>query len=64
MGELLGEIALAVQHHFTIADIIDTIHIYPTLSTGIQQAAFTAYLESTATANNRKIARTMLNLRG
>ena len=34
------------------------------MSTGIQQAVFEAYLESTALANNRKIVRTVLNFRG
>ena len=62
-GELLGEMALAIQHHLTINDILDTIHAYPTMSTGIQQTAFEAYLLSTSVKSNRKIVRTVLNLR-
>jgi len=62
-GELLGEMALAIQHHLTINDILDTIHAYPTMSTGIQQAAFEAYLHGTSANSNRKIVRTVLNLR-
>lgn len=63
-GELLGEMALAMQHNLTINDIFNTIHAYPTMNTGIQQAAFEAYLESTGAANNRRFVRTVLNLRG
>lgn len=63
-GELLGEMALAMQHNMTINDIYNTIHAYPTMATGIQQAAFEAYLKSDAAASNRKIVRTVLNFRG
>jgi dihydrolipoamide dehydrogenase len=62
-GELLGEIALAMQHHLTLNDILDTIHAYPTMNTGIQQAVFEAYLEGNAIANNRKIVRSILYFR-
>ncbi len=61
-GELLGEMALAMQNNFTVENILDTIHAYPTLSTGIQQAAFEAYLTSEGTASNRKLIRTLLHL--
>jgi pyruvate/2-oxoglutarate dehydrogenase complex dihydrolipoamide dehydrogenase (E3) component len=63
-GELLGEMALAMQHHLTLNDILATIHTYPTLNTGLQQAAFEAYLEGTAASNSRKFVRTVLGLRG
>ncbi len=63
-GEMLGEIALAMQHNLTLNDILATIHTYPTLNTGIQQAVFEAYLEGNAAANNRKFVRTVLSLRG
>lgn len=63
-GELLGEMALAMQHKLTLNDILATIHAYPTMNTGIQQAVFEAYLEGTAAASNRKIVRTVLSLRG
>ena len=62
-GELLSEMALAMQHHLTIHDILDTIHAYPTMSTGIQQAAFEAYLHGTGVSSNRKIVQTLLRLR-
>jgi len=63
-GEMLGEMSLAMQHNLTLNDIFATIHTYPTMNTGIQQAAFEAYLEGTAAANRRKIVRTVLSLRG
>jgi pyruvate/2-oxoglutarate dehydrogenase complex dihydrolipoamide dehydrogenase (E3) component len=63
-GELLGEMTLAIQHNMTIDDIYTTIHAYPTMATGIQQAAFEAYLSSDEAANNRKAVRMLLKLRG
>ncbi len=63
-GELLGEISLAMQRRLTLGDILATIHAYPTMNTGIQQAALEAYLEGAAVKNNRKIVRTLLSLRG
>ncbi len=62
-GELLGEITLAMQHNMTVNDIYNTIHAYPTMASGIQQAAFEAYLKSDAAASNRKVVRTLLNFR-
>ena len=62
-GELLGEMALAMQHHLTINDILNTIHAYPTMSTGIQQTAFESYLLGNSAKSNRKIVRTILSLR-
>ena len=62
-GELLSELSLAMRHHLSLSDILGTIHAYPTLSTGIQQAAFEAYLGGSAAKRNRKIVRTILGLR-
>jgi dihydrolipoamide dehydrogenase len=59
-GELLGELALAMQHNLGLQDILATIHAYPTLSTGVQQTAFEAYLQSSALSNARKIIRPFL----
>ena len=52
-----------MQHHLTLSDILATIHAYPTMNTGIQQAVFEAYLEGSAASNNRKIVHTVLSLR-
>jgi pyruvate/2-oxoglutarate dehydrogenase complex dihydrolipoamide dehydrogenase (E3) component len=62
-GELLGELSLAMQHHLTLSDLLATIHTYPTTHTGIQQAAFEAYLEGSAARSNRKVVQTVLSLR-
>jgi hypothetical protein len=62
-GELLGEMALAMQNNLTLNDILNTIHAYPTMNTGVQQTVFEAYLEGTAAASNRKFIRTVLSLR-
>lgn len=62
-GELLGEMALAMQHHLTISHILATIHPYPTLHTGLQQAVFEAYLSSRGARTNRSIIRAALRLR-
>ena len=62
-GELLGEMALVMQHHLSLNDIFSTIHTYPTMSTGLQQATFEAYLKGAEAARNRKIVRAILHLR-
>jgi len=62
-GELLGEIVLAMQHHLTINDIFNAIHTYPTMSTGLQQATYEAYLEGASATSNRRIVRAILRLR-
>jgi dihydrolipoamide dehydrogenase len=62
-GELLGELALAMRHHLALNDILNTIHAYPTMSSGIQQTAFEAYLHGASVKSNRKIVRTILKLR-
>ncbi len=63
-GELLGELALAMQHNLGLSAIRGTIHAYPTLSTGIQQVAFEAYLGSPALSNARRLIRSLLSFRG
>jgi dihydrolipoamide dehydrogenase len=62
-GELLAELALAMQHHLGLDDILDTIHAYPTLNTGIQQVVFEAFLQGAAANKNRRIVHSVLSLR-
>jgi pyruvate/2-oxoglutarate dehydrogenase complex dihydrolipoamide dehydrogenase (E3) component len=62
-GELLGELALAMQHHLTISDIQATIHPYPTLHTGLQQAVFEGYLTSRGARSNRGFVSTLLRMK-
>lgn len=56
-GELLGELALAMRHHLGINKVLATIHAYPTLSTGLQQAAWEWYLGSDALSQAKKLIR-------
>jgi len=63
-GEMLGELSLAMQHNLTLNDILNTIHAYPTMNTGVQQTVFEAYLEGSALASNRKIIRAISSFRG
>lgn len=59
-GEVLGEVTLAMRHNLGIAEIIGTIHAYPTLTTGLQQAAFEAYLTGKQFATARGIVKRFL----
>ncbi len=63
-GEMLAEVALAMQHKLGISGILATIHAYPTIATGLQNAAFEAYLASNAARSNKKIVSTVLSFRG
>ncbi|HEY7417559.1 MAG TPA: NAD(P)/FAD-dependent oxidoreductase, partial [Ktedonobacteraceae bacterium] len=62
-GELLGELTLAIQQHLPLSALRNTIHTYPTLSTGIQQLAFEAYLQGTEGKSNRRFVQALLALR-
>jgi pyruvate/2-oxoglutarate dehydrogenase complex dihydrolipoamide dehydrogenase (E3) component len=63
-GELLAELALAIKHKLGLDAIFGTIHAYPTYTTGLQQAAFEAYLESESLKKARTFLRPVLSLRG
>ncbi len=56
-GELLGELALAMRHGLGLNKVLATIHAYPTLSAGLQQAAWESYLTSDALPRAQKIIR-------
>lgn len=45
-GEMISELALAVDKRLTVADVAATIHPYPTWSTALQQLAARAAVES------------------
>ncbi|MBV9709532.1 MAG: FAD-dependent oxidoreductase [Ktedonobacteraceae bacterium] len=59
-GELLGEIAVAMQQHLPLSKLVNIIHPYPTLHTGLQQAFFEAYLSSSGARSNRTLVGTVL----
>ena len=62
-GELLSEIALAMRQRLRLNDIQSTIHPYPTMSTGLQQAVFEAYLQGDTIRSNRNLVRWLLSVR-
>jgi pyruvate/2-oxoglutarate dehydrogenase complex dihydrolipoamide dehydrogenase (E3) component len=62
-GELLGELTLAMQQRLPLSALRNTIHTYPTLSTGIQQLAFEAYLQGAEGKRNRRFVQAVLALR-
>ena len=62
-GELLGELTLAMQQRLPLSALRSTIHTYPTLSTGIQQLAFEAYLQGAEGKRNRRFVQAVLSLR-
>ncbi len=59
-GEMLAEVTLAMRHGLTVNDIIATIHAYPTFATGVQQAAFEAYLSGKSFMRARGIVQRFL----
>ena len=63
-GEMLAEVAMAMQHKLGVSGILATIHAYPTIATGLQTAAFEAYLDSNSFVSAKKALRPILALRG
>lgn len=63
-GELVGELALAMQHRLGLNAVLATIHAYPTYSTGIQQIAVEALCDSRTFAIVRRLLRAFLVWRG
>ncbi len=46
-GDLIHEAALAVKHTLTAHDLVDTLHVYPTLSEAIRICAQGFFKEGT-----------------
>ena len=44
-GELIGELVLAIEQGMKLEDLAGVVHVYPTISTGIQQLAADAAYE-------------------
>ena len=42
-GEFIGEAALAIKHRMTIDDIIDTVHVFPTVAESLRIVALAFY---------------------
>lgn len=63
VGELLGELALAMRQRLPLSALLATIHPYPTWSTGLQQLAFEAYIQGQQARHHRTLVRAWLALR-
>jgi len=59
-GDVLGEVTLAIRHKMKVNDIIATIHAYPTYTTGLQQAAFAAYLTGSSFRSAARFVKRLL----
>ena len=47
-GDMIQELTLAINQKLTVEDLLKVIHVYPTYSSGIQQALFYRFLKSNA----------------
>ena len=47
-GELINELAVAIQNGTKLADLASVVHVYPTLAIAIQQLAGEAAFEGAA----------------
>lgn len=59
-GELINELALAMEHGLTLGQIASTTHVYPTIGLGLQQAAGQFALERTASSHLVKLLRRLV----
>ncbi|GAC1327157.1 MAG: FAD-dependent oxidoreductase [Chloroflexota bacterium] len=56
-GEIVHELALAIDQHIKLGDIASSMHVYPTYAIGLQQLAAEVRLESLSTSRAVKLAR-------
>lgn len=63
-GEILHEFALAVRKRLHVREVVDTIHVYPTLAQVNKRAAGQYYAKKLFTPNFRKKMKRMFGLRG
>lgn len=56
-GEIVHELALAIDQRIKLADLASSIHVYPTYAIGVQQLAAELRLESLAASTTVKLAR-------
>lgn len=47
-GDMIQELTLAINQQLTVENLLKVIHVYPTYSSGIQQALFYRFLKSDA----------------
>jgi pyruvate/2-oxoglutarate dehydrogenase complex dihydrolipoamide dehydrogenase (E3) component len=56
-GEMIAEIAMAIDHHLKLGDLAATLHVYPTYAIGVQQLAADVRLRTLARSPVVKLAR-------
>jgi len=56
-GEMIAELALAIEQHLKLADLAGTIHVYPTYAIGVQQLAANVRLQSLSGSRIVQLAR-------
>jgi mercuric reductase len=45
-AEFIGEAALAIKHRMTIDDIIDTVHVFPTVAESLRIVTLAFYKDA------------------
>jgi pyruvate/2-oxoglutarate dehydrogenase complex dihydrolipoamide dehydrogenase (E3) component len=63
-GEIVHELALAIDRHIKLPGLASSMHVYPTYSVGVQQLAADVRLESLAASPIVKRARGLASLGG
>jgi pyruvate/2-oxoglutarate dehydrogenase complex dihydrolipoamide dehydrogenase (E3) component len=58
-GEVINEVALAMTHGLTLAQLAATTHVYPTIALGLQQAAGQYTLRQTSQSGLVRLLRTL-----
>jgi pyruvate/2-oxoglutarate dehydrogenase complex dihydrolipoamide dehydrogenase (E3) component len=56
-GEIINEVALAIEHHIKLSDLASVMHVYPTYAIGLQQLASHVRLASVRESRTVKLAR-------
>ena len=59
-GELINELALAMEHGLSLGQIASTTHAYPTIGLGLQQVAGQFALEKTSHSGIVKLLRRLV----
>jgi pyruvate/2-oxoglutarate dehydrogenase complex dihydrolipoamide dehydrogenase (E3) component len=61
-GELIAELALAIDHRLRSADLASTLHVYPTYAIGVQQLAAEVQVDAAVRSRLVKLARGVAQL--
>ena len=62
-GDMIQELALAIDKGLKLGDVASSIHVYPTYAIGVQQLAANVRLESVAGSRILKLARGFASMR-